>query len=57
MDRKNGFTNKTIPNSQFARHRQVVEALEVAKRENFGQNGGKKYKIVNFEANFPFGIL
>ena len=57
MDRKNGFTNKTIPNAQCARHRQVVEALEVEKGQNFGQNGGKKYKIVNFKANFPIQTL
>ena len=34
---------------------------ETCKRAKIGakfeQNGGQKYKIVNFEANFPFGML
>ena len=42
----------------FARHRYVVGAVKTAKRPKFEQNlGGKKYKIMNFEANFQFGKL
>ena len=33
MDRKNSYTNNTIPNMYFTMHRQIVEALEFAKTE------------------------
>ena len=34
-----------------------MEAQKGEKGQNFGQNGGKKYKIFNFEANVPFGTV
>ena len=48
MEKTNGSTNKTFPEVDFERHKKVAEALEVAKKANFGQDGGQKYKIVNF---------
>ena len=55
MDTNNGPPNKKIPEMHFERHKQVAEALEVAKKANFGQDGGQKYKIVDFEVNLIFG--
>ena len=49
MEKTNGHTNKTFPEVDFERHKKVAEDLEVAKKANFGQDGGQKYKIVNFE--------
>ena len=57
MDRKNGYTNNTTLHIQFTMHKQVVEAPEFAKRPNFGENGGQKYKIFNFKVNLSFGML
>ena len=54
---KNGCANKTIPKMYVGRHRQAVGALNDAKRPNFRQNEGRKYKIVNVEANFTLGTL
>ena len=45
--------NTAIQILYFAMLRLVVEALKPAKKQNKGQI----YKIVNFEANFPFGAL
>ena len=55
MEKINGRTNKTFPEVDFERHKKVAEALEVAKKANFGQDGGQKYKIVDFEVNLIFG--
>ena len=30
---------------------------KVQKGPNFGQTGGQNYKMLNFEANLPFGTL
>ena len=57
MDRKNGYTNNTIPYIYFSMHILFVEAPEFAKRAKFWANWGKKYKIFNFEGNLPFGTL
>ena len=57
MDCKSGFSNKTILSMYFVRRRLAVGALKLAKRAKIGQNEGQKYKIVNFEANFPFETL
>ena len=54
---KNGCTNKPIPKMNFVRHKQALGSLEAAKEPKFGKKEGQKYKIVNFEAKFPFGTL
>ena len=54
---KKWLCKQKIPKMYFLRHRWVVGALKSAKRAKFGQNEGQKYKIVNFETNFPFGTL
>ena len=35
----------------------IIGALNAAKRGKNGQNEGEKYKIINFQGNFPFGTL
>ena len=44
MEKANGCTNKTFPEVDFARHKKVADALEVAKKANFGQDGGQNTK-------------
>ena len=54
MNRKRNFANTKIALSKV----QIGDSSSKrSKRPKFGQNGGKKYKIVNVEANFLFGTL
>ena len=39
------------------RPKKDIDAQTGAKGLYYGQNGGKKYKIIKFEANLPFGTL
>ena len=56
-DPKNGFANKTIQRMYFAINMKVIGALRAAKEPKLVQNEGQIYKIVDFEANFPFETL
>ncbi len=52
-----GWVDKQMQKMYFASYILLLDLINDAKRAQFGQNRGQKYKIGNFEASNAFGVF